>query len=159
MDAANIFKPALARGELQCIGATTLDEYRKFIEKDSALERRFQTVTIEEPTVGETIKILEGLASRYEEFHNVEFSSEALASAATLSARYISGRYLPDKAIDLMDEAGAQAHISASMRPSELRIMEEQVQETVRKKDDAINRQMFEEAAILRDEAKNLKKF
>ncbi len=156
MDAANIFKPALARGELQCIGATTLDEYRKFIEKDSALERRFQTVTIEEPTVGETIKILEGLASRYEEFHNVEFSSEALASAATLSARYISGRYLPDKAIDLMDEAGAQAHISASMRPSELRIMEEQVQETVRKKDDAINRQMFEEAAILRDEAKKL---
>lgn len=156
MDAANIFKPALARGELQCIGATTLDEYRKFIEKDAALERRFQTVRIEEPSVEETIAILKGLAPRYESFHKVKYEPAALEAASRLSARYISGRYLPDKAIDLMDEAGAQARITASMRPPEIRAMEERVRETTRKKDDAISRQMFEEAAIMRDEAKKL---
>ncbi len=156
MDAANIFKPALARGELQCIGATTLDEYRKFIEKDAALERRFQTVRIEEPSVEETIAILKGLAPRYESFHKVKYEPAALEAASRLSARYISGRYLPDKAIDLMDEAGAQARITASMRPHEIRALEERVRETTRKKDDAISRQMFEEAAIMRDEAKKL---
>ena len=156
MDAANIFKPALARGELQCIGATTLDEYRKFIEKDAALERRFQTVRIEEPSVEETIAILKGIAPRYESFHKVQYEPAALEAAARLSARYISGRYLPDKAIDLMDEAGAQARITASMRPPEIRALEERVRETTRKKDEAISRQMFEEAAIMRDEAKKL---
>ena len=156
MDAANIFKPALARGELQCIGATTLDEYRKFIEKDAALERRFQTVRIEEPSVDETIEILHGIAPRYEEFHHVHYDTAAIEAAARLSSRYISGRFLPDKAIDLIDESGAQARITASVRPIELRVIEEQVQEITKRKNDAITRQIFEEAAVLRDEIKNL---
>ena len=156
MDAANIFKPALARGELQCIGATTLDEYRKFIEKDAALERRFQTVRIEEPSVAETIEILRGIAPRYEAFHNVKYDPAAIEAAARLSARYISGRYLPDKAIDLVDESGAQARINASLRPAELRALEEQIQDVTRRKNEAIDRQVFEEAAVLRDEAKHL---
>ncbi|MGI5869697.1 MAG: ATP-dependent Clp protease ATP-binding subunit [Kiritimatiellia bacterium] len=156
MDAANIFKPALARGELQCIGATTLDEYRKFIEKDAALERRFQTVRIEEPTVEETIEILRGVAPRYEDFHNVNYTPAAIEAAARLSARYISGRQLPDKAIDLIDESGAQARIGASSRPEALRKLEEQIQQVTRRKNEAIDRQVFEEAAVLRDEAKRL---
>ena len=156
MDAANIFKPALARGELQCIGATTLDEYRKFIEKDAALERRFQTVRIDEPTVDETIEILRGIAPRYETFHNVKYDAAAIEAAARLSSRYVSGRFLPDKAIDLIDESGAQARINASSRPVALRKLEEQIQQVTRRKNEAIDRQVFEEAAVLRDEAKRL---
>ena len=156
MDAANIFKPALARGELQCIGATTLDEYRKFIEKDAALERRFQTVRIDEPTVDETIEILRGIAPRYETFHNVKYDASAIEAAARLSSRYVSGRFLPDKAIDLIDESGAQARINASSRPEALRKLEEQIQQVTRRKNEAIDRQVFEEAAVLRDEAKRL---
>ncbi len=156
MDAANIFKPALARGELQCIGATTLDEYRKFIEKDAALERRFQTVRIDEPTVDETIEILRGIAPRYETFHNVKYDAAAIEAAARLSSRYVSGRFLPDKAIDLIDESGAQARINASSRPEALRKLEEQIQQVTRRKNEAIDRQVFEEAAVLRDEAKRL---
>ncbi len=156
MDAANIFKPALSRGELQCIGATTLDEYRKYIEKDTALERRFQTVRIEEPSVDETIEILKGIASRYESFHAIRYAPAAIEAAARLSARYISGRFLPDKAIDLIDESGAQARITASTRPPALKAMEERIQQVTRDKNEAINRQDFEKAAILRDEVKHL---
>lgn len=156
MDAANIFKPALSRGELQCIGATTLDEYRKYIEKDTALERRFQTVRIEEPTVDETIEILRGIAPRYEEFHQIKFEPAAIEAAARLSARYISGRFLPDKAIDLIDESGAHARIMASSRPQEIKRAEAKIQEVAKKKNDCINMQDFETAAVLRDEVKRL---
>ncbi len=156
MDAANIFKPALSRGELQCVGATTLNEYRKYIEKDTALERRFQTVRIEEPTVDETIEILKGIAPRYEEFHQIKFEPAAIEAAARLSARYISGRFLPDKAIDLIDESGAHARITASIRPTELKEVEETIKEVTKRKNDCINMQDFETAAVLRDEAKRL---
>ena len=158
MDAANIFKPALARGELQCIGATTLDEYRKSIEKDPALERRFQMVRIDEPTVGETIKILEGIAPRYAAFHNVIYEPEALEAAARLSARYVSGRYLPDKAIDLIDEAGARARIAASTRPEEISRGEAQVVELQKAKDLAVKEMRFEAAARYRDKLLALRK-
>ncbi len=153
MDAANIVKPALARGELQCIGATTLDEYRQSIEKDPALERRFQIVRIEEPSVEETIRILRGIAPRFEAYHKVKFSDEALAAAARLSARYVPGRQLPDKAIDLIDETGARAHIAAATRPPELREEEKAIAEILRKKDEAVGKQDFEDASRYRDEA------
>lgn len=151
MDASNIIKPALARGELQCVGATTLDEYRKYIEKDAALERRFQAVRIDEPTVEETIGILKGISHKYEEHHGVEYDDDALEAAARLSARYITGRFLPDKAIDTIDEAGSRARISATTRSPELRGMEEGIEKVRRKKDKAIKEQRFEEAAELRD--------
>ena len=153
MDAANIFKPALARGELQCIGATTLDEYRKSIEKDPALERRFQTVRVDEPSVEETTLILKGLAPRYEEFHKVSYSEAALEAAARLSARYVMGRYLPDKAIDLIDESGARARIASSTRPDSLKKEEKAVADLLRAKTEAVEKQDFETAARLRDEA------
>ena len=153
MDAANIVKPALARGELQCIGATTLDEYRKSIEKDPALERRFQTLRVEEPTVPQTVEILRGLAPRYEAFHKVKYRPEALEAAARLSARYVSGRYLPDKAIDLIDETGARVHIAASTRPAEFKAEETAIAEAVRRKDEAVAKQDFEAASRFRDEA------
>jgi len=151
MDAANIIKPALSRGEIQCIGATTLAEYRKFVEKDAALERRFQIVMVREPTVEETVLILQGLRSRYEQHHHATFSDEALRLAAELSARYLSDRFLPDKAIDVIDEAGARARIRTMTRPPEIRDLEQRVEEARRGKEAASARQDFELAARLRD--------
>ena len=151
MDASNIIKPALSRGELQCIGATTMNEYRKHIEKDSALERRFQTIMVDEPTVEETIEVLKGLRSRYEAHHKVHFSDSALDAAARLSQRYIMGRYLPDKAIDVLDEAGAHARLSLMTRPPAIRAMEKKVAELRRNKEVAIHSQHFEDAAQWRD--------
>ena len=151
MDASNIIKPALSRGELQCVGATTLDEYRKHIEKDAALERRFQTVRVEAPNVEQTIAILKGLRSRYEQHHGVRYDEDALEAAARLSDRYLTGRHLPDKAIDIIDEAGARVQILSSTRSPDLREQEAAI-ETVRlAKDQAIKEQRFEEAAELRD--------
>jgi len=157
MDAANIIKPALARGELQCIGATTLNEYRKHIEKDAALERRFQTVRVEEPTVEETIEILKGIAPRYEAHHNVLYDPEALEAAAKLTARYQPGRQLPDKAIDAIDEAGARVRMRVAVRPPDVREHELHIREIGQKKDVAIRDQHFEEAAALRDEERKAK--
>jgi ATP-dependent Clp protease ATP-binding subunit ClpC len=152
MDASNIIKPALSRGELQCIGATTLGEYRKSIEKDAALERRFQTVRVDEPTVEETIAILKGIRERYEKHHNVKYSDAALDAAARLTARYQPGRQLPDKAIDAIDEAGARVRMHATVRPPDVREHEQSIREITRRKDIAIRDQHFEEAAALRDE-------
>jgi ATP-dependent Clp protease ATP-binding subunit ClpC len=152
IDASNILKPALSRGEIQCIGATTLDEYRKYIEKDAALERRFQTIMVEPPTVDQTIEILKGLRDRYEAHHRVVFKDEALDAAAKLSNRYISGRYLPDKAIDLIDEAGSRARLNVLIVPPDIKKWEEKV-ETLRKEKEAfIKSQDFEKAASLRDQ-------
>ena len=152
MDAANILKPALARGEVQCIGATTLDEYRKSIEKDPALERRFQTLRIEEPSVEETVEILRGLAPRYEAHHKVRYTDDALEEAARLSARYVSGRQLPDKAIDLIDESGARARIVSSTRPASFQEEERAIRDLEKTKEEAVAVQDFEKAARLRDE-------
>ena len=157
MDAANIIKPALARGELQCIGATTLNEYRKYIEKDAALERRFQTVRVDEPTVEETIAILKGLAPRYEAHHNVLYAADALEAAAKLTARYQPGRQLPDKAIDAIDESGARVRMRVAVRPPDVREHEQRIRELGQKKDVAIRDQHFEEAAALRDEERKSK--
>lgn len=152
MDASNIIKPALSRGELQCIGATTLSEYRKFIEKDAALERRFQTVMVKEPTIPEAIEILKGIRKRYEEHHHAKISDEALTAAVELSSRYLNDRYLPDKAIDVMDEAGARAHISITTRPPNIKEKESEIAEIRKKKEEAIRDQQFEAAASLRDQ-------
>jgi ATP-dependent Clp protease ATP-binding subunit ClpC len=154
MDASNIIKPALARGELQCVGATTLDEYRKYIEKDSALERRFQAVRVEEPSVDETISILKGIKERYEQHHNVSYTADAIEGAARLSDRYLTGRFLPDKAIDTIDEAGARVRILATTRSPELREREAWIEKIREQKDTAIKEQQFEEAAKLRDKEK-----
>lgn len=151
MDASNIIKPALARGELQCIGATTMAEYRKFIEKDSALERRFQPVRIEEPSIDETIQILHGIRGKYEEHHNAKYTDEALEAAARLSARYLPGRFLPDKAIDAIDEAGARVRILSTTRSPDLRAQEDKIDDIRKHKESAIKEQKFEEAAELRD--------
>jgi ATP-dependent Clp protease ATP-binding subunit ClpC len=151
MDASNIIKPALSRGELQCVGATTLTEYRKYIEKDSALERRFQPVRIGEPSVAETIEILNGIKSRYEAHHNAVYTDEAIEAAAKLSDRYVTGRYLPDKAIDAIDEAGARVRIHGSTRSPDLREMEAEIRKVREQKESAIREQKFEEAAQLRD--------
>jgi len=158
MDAANIIKPALARGELQCIGATTLNEYRQHIEKDAALERRFQTVRVDEPTVQETIAILKGIAPRYEAHHNVLYDATALEAAAKLTARYQPGRQLPDKAIDAIDESGARVRMRVAVRPPDVREHEQRIRELGQKKDVAIRDQHFEEAAALRDEERKAKK-
>jgi len=152
MDASNIIKPALARGELQCVGATTLDEYRKYIEKDAALERRFQTVRVEEPSVDETIRILLGIREKYEQHHNVSYTDDALDAAARLSDRYLTGRFLPDKAIDTLDEAGAHVRIKATTRSPELREKEADAEKIRQEKETAIKEQRFEEAAKLRDQ-------
>ncbi|MFH0878756.1 MAG: Clp protease N-terminal domain-containing protein, partial [Lentisphaerota bacterium] len=152
MDASNIIKPALSRGELQCIGATTLNEYRKFIEKDAALERRFQSVMVKEPTIEETIEILKGLRPRYEEHHHARILDEAIESAVKLSSRYLTERFLPDKAIDVIDEAGARARISAMTRPPEIKEQEKRIEEIKKKKEDVIRAQHFEEAAAFRDQ-------
>ncbi len=152
MDASNIIKPALSRGELQCIGATTLSEYRKSIEKDSALERRFQTIIVDEPTVEETIQILKGLRPRYEAHHKVQFTDAALEAAARLADRYITGRFLPDKAIDVLDEAGAKVHIALMTRPPKLKKTDNKITELKQHKEEAIRTQKFEEAAKWRDQ-------
>ena len=158
MDASNIFKPALSRGELQCIGATTLAEYRKYIEKDSALDRRFQSVKVEAPSVEDTVLILKGIRSRYEDHHKVEFTDCALVAAAKLSERYITSRFLPDKAIDILDEAGARARIESLKQPPEFEAMTAEIDEVCAKKEDAIAKQNFEGAAKYRDEEKQLRK-
>ncbi len=157
MDASNIFKPALSRGELQCIGATTLGEYRKYIEKDSALDRRFQSVKVEAPSIEDTILILKGIRGKYEDHHKVEFTDAALESAAKLSERYITSRFLPDKAIDILDEAGARSRIESLKRPPEIEEMNGTIEEVCGKKEDAISKQHFEEAAKFRDEEKRLR--
>lgn len=158
MDASNIIKPALSRGEIQCIGATTLAEYRKYIEKDAALERRFQPVKIDPPTVEETIRILHGLKSKYEEHHKIRLTDRAIEAAARLADRYITDRYLPDKAIDVVDEAGSRARIAATTPPPEIKDIEKQLEEIRRKKEQAIEEQDFERAAAIRDEEKRLKR-
>jgi ATP-dependent Clp protease ATP-binding subunit ClpC len=154
MDASNIIKPALSRGELQCIGATTLNEYRKHIEKDSALERRFQSVKVEAPSVEDTIKILEGLRPKYEQHHRAEYTDAALHSAAKLSERYLTGRFLPDKAIDVIDEAGARGRIKTTMIPEEFKTAEVEIEKIKSEKEAAIKEQDFEKAASLRDKEK-----
>jgi len=157
MDASNIFKPALSRGELQCIGATTLAEYRKYIEKDSALDRRFQSVKVDAPSIEDTILILKGIRSKYEDHHKVKFTDGALELATKLSERYITARFLPDKAIDILDEAGARARIESLKRPPEIEDMNTTIEEVCAKKEDAISKQHFEEAAKFRDEEKQLR--
>jgi ATP-dependent Clp protease ATP-binding subunit ClpC len=154
IDASNILKPALSRGELQCVGATTMNEYRKFIEKDAALERRFQTIIVEPPTVAQTVDILNGLRRRYEEHHRVNYTEEAIRSSAELSDRYVTGRFLPDKAIDLIDESGAKARISVMTRPPEMKALEERIEAVRLQKEEAIRAQDFEKAAGLRDSEK-----
>jgi len=156
IDAANILKPALARGELQCIGATTLDEYRKYIEKDAALERRFQPVMVEEPAEDDALQILHGLRDKYEAHHRVKITDEALSAAVRLSARYLPDRFLPDKAVDLIDEAASKVRLAAYTTPPDLRDKEAELAAVQKEKDAAINTQEFEKAATLRDREKQL---
>ena len=157
MDASNIIKPALSRGELQCVGATTMNEYRKYIEKDAALERRFQTVKVDAPTIDEAIEILKGLRPKYEAHHKAKLTDEALETAVEFSERYISGRFLPDKAIDVMDEAGARARINAMTRPPDVKEIEKDIEAIRLQKEAAIKAQDFEKAASLRDKEKQTK--
>jgi ATP-dependent Clp protease ATP-binding subunit ClpC len=156
IDASNVLKPALARGEVQCIGATTLDEYRKYIEKDGALERRFQTIIVEPPSKEETFEILRGLQDRYEAHHRVRFTNEALYQAVELSTRYITGRCLPDKAIDVVDEAGARVRLKNMTPPPDLTKIESRIEQLQREKDEAVRNADYERAASLRDEAQQL---
>ena len=158
IDASNVLKPALARGEVQCIGATTLDEYRKYIEKDGALERRFQTIVVEPPNKVEALEILRGLRDRYESHHRVQITDEALEAAIELSDRYITGRCLPDKAIDVIDEAGARVRLKAMTRPPDLKDLDGQIEQLNQDKEEAVANQDFERAAALRDQADKLKK-
>ncbi len=158
IDAASILKPALARGELQTVGATTLEEYRKYLERDSALERRFQKITVDQPSTDETVQILKGLRDRYEQHHKVNITDEALQAAADLADRYISDRFLPDKAIDLIDEAASRMRIKSMTSPPVYRELEDEIEQTRRKKEDAIENQEFEKAANLRDEERRLTK-
>ncbi len=157
MDASNIIKPALSRGELQCIGATTLNEYRKYIEKDAALERRFQNVKVEAPSVEEAVQILKGLRSKYEDHHKAIVTDAAIEAAVKLSDRYVTSRFLPDKAIDVMDEAGSRARIGAMTRPPDVKHIEAEIEEIKAKKDKAIRDQDFEGAASMRDQEKRAK--
>ena len=152
IDASNILKPALSRGEMQCIGATTMDEYRKYIEKDAALERRFQIIMVEPPSAVQTIEILKGLRDKYEAHHRVVFKDEALEAAAKLSDRYISGRYMPDKAIDIMDEAGSRARLNVLIVPTDIKTLEAKVESLRKEKEEYIKSQNFEKAASLRDQ-------
>jgi ATP-dependent Clp protease ATP-binding subunit ClpC len=158
IDASNVLKPALARGEIQCIGATTMDEYRKYIEKDAALARRFQEIIVNPPSKEETVEILRGLRDRYEAHHRVQIQDEALGAAVELSDRYISGRYLPDKAIDVIDEAGARIRLKAMTRPPDLKELDAQIEQLNQEKEAAVAEQDFEKAAHLRDQADKLKK-
>jgi len=157
MDASNIIKPALSRGEMQCVGATTMNEYRKYIEKDAALERRFQAVKVEAPSVDEAILILKGLRRKYEDHHKVEFTDKAVETAVKLSDRYITDRFLPDKAIDVMDESGSRARIGTMTRPPETKALEVEIEEIKTKKERAIKNQDFEGAASMRDKEKQAK--
>jgi ATP-dependent Clp protease ATP-binding subunit ClpC len=157
MDASNIFKPALSRGELQCVGATTLNEYRKYIEKDSALDRRFQSVKVEAPSVDDTILILKGIRGKYEDHHKAVFTDKSIEAAAKLSDRYITGRFLPDKAIDVMDEAGSRARIGALSRPPDVENLTKEIESVCAAKEKAISEQHFEEAAKFRDQEKQLR--
>jgi ATP-dependent Clp protease ATP-binding subunit ClpC len=158
IDASNVLKPALARGEIQCIGATTLDEYRKYIEKDGALERRFQQIIVNPPSKEETVEILRGLRDRYEAHHRVQIKDDALGAAVELSDRYITGRCLPDKAIDVIDESGARIRLKAMTRPPDLKELDEQIEQLNQEKEGAVAEQDFEKAAALRDQADKLKK-
>ncbi|HTV61565.1 MAG TPA: ATP-dependent Clp protease ATP-binding subunit [Verrucomicrobiae bacterium] len=157
MDASNIIKPALSRGEMQCIGATTLNEYRKYIEKDAALERRFQAVKVEAPSIDDAIEILKGLRHKYEQHHKAEFTDDAVVAAVKLSDRYITDRFLPDKAIDVLDEAGSRARIGTMTRPPESKTMEAEIEEIKTQKERAIKNQDFEGAAAMRDKEKQAK--
>ncbi|HEY1787097.1 MAG TPA: ATP-dependent Clp protease ATP-binding subunit [Verrucomicrobiae bacterium] len=157
MDASNIIKPALSRGEMQCIGATTLNEYRKYIEKDAALERRFQAVKVEAPSIEDAIEILKGLRHKYEEHHKAEFTDDAVSAAVKLSDRYITDRFLPDKAIDVLDEAGSRARIGTMTRPPESKTLETEIEEIKTQKERAIKNQDFEGAAAMRDKEKQAK--
>jgi len=156
LDASNMFKPALSRGELQCIGATTLDEYRQYIEKDGALERRFQKVMVDPPTLGETLAIVKGLKSHYEVHHRVRFTDEAIEEIVNLSDRYISDRFQPDKSIDVMDETGARVHLANVVVPKEITEIEEEIKHVRTEKDAVVRSQNFEKAAVLRDQEKQL---
>lgn len=158
IDAANILKPMLARREIQLIGATTTKEYRKYIERDTALERRFQPVQIEEPTSEEAEEILKGIRDKYEAHHNVKITDEAIKTAVELSSRYINDRYLPDKAIDLIDEASVKARLKTYVEPENIKKLEEKLEKTIKEKEDAINVQDFEKAAKLRDKEKEVSK-
>jgi ATP-dependent Clp protease ATP-binding subunit ClpC len=157
IDASNMLKPALARGELQCIGATTLNEYRKYIEKDGALERRFQMIMVDEPSVDETIQIIKGLRDKYEAHHRVRITDDAIVAAAQLSHRYITGRFLPDKAIDLIDEAGSRTRLRITTIPPEIRTLDKEVEKVKQEKEEAIKLQEFERAADLRDKMKKMR--
>ena len=157
IDASNILKPSLSRGEIQCIGATTPDEYRKYVEKDAALERRFQIIRVSPPTLEQSVQILDGLKPKYEEHHKCNYTEAAINSAVSLSDRYVTARYLPDKAIDLMDEAGAKARITMMHQPPEFKKLEEEITQLSKDKDNAIGAQKFEEAAQLRDSEKKLR--
>jgi len=157
IDASNMLKPALARGELQCIGATTLDEFRKYIEKDGALERRFQPIMVDPPSVDETIQIILGLRDKYEAHHGAKYTDDAIVTAVRLADRYINDRFLPDKAIDVIDEAGACARLSISAIPTEVRELEKQVEEVAKEKEASIQQQEFEKAARIRDREKELR--
>ena len=157
IDAANILKPALSRGEIQVIGATTLEEYRKYVEKDSALERRFQPIIIEEPSVEDTIEIIKGLKPKYEEHHKLKISDEAIVAATELSYKYITDRFLPDKAIDIIDEAASKLRIQTSALPPEGKELEKQLKAVIKQKEDAIRNQEFETASNLRDDEADLK--
>ncbi len=158
IDASNVLKPALSRGEIQCIGATTLDEYRKYIEKDAALARRFQEIIVEPPTKAETIEILKGLRDRYEEHHRVQITDDAIQAAVELSDRYITGRCLPDKAIDVIDEAGARVRLRSMTKPPDLKELDEEIERLNKEKEEAVANQDFEKAARLRDQANKLNK-
>ena len=158
IDASNVLKPALSRGEIQCIGATTLDEYRKYIEKDAALERRFQTVMVEPPSAAQAVEILKGLRDRYEEHHRVQITDDALETAVEMSNRYITARCLPDKAIDVIDEAGARVRLKSMVRPPDLKELEEEIQRLNTAKEEAVAEQKFEKAASFRDQADKLRK-
>ncbi len=156
IDASNMLKPALARGELQCVGASTLNEYRKYIEKDGALERRFQTVAVDPPTEEETVQIIQGLKTHYEDHHRIVIPDEVIVAAVKLSERYITDRFLPDKAIDVIDEAGARARLATQVPPPEVADLKQQLEELAESKDEAIRDQDFERAAELRDRERDL---
>ena len=158
IDASNVLKPALSRGEIQCIGATTLDEYRKYIEKDAALERRFQTIMVDPPTPAQAVEILKGLRDRYEEHHRVQITDDALEAAVELSTRYITARCLPDKAIDVIDESGARVRLKSMVRPPDLKELEEEIQRLNNAKEEAVAEQKFEKAASFRDQADKLRR-
>merc|ERR1712060_852926 len=157
IDAANILKPALSRGELQCIGATTIEEYRKHIEKDAALERRFQPVMVNEPSVDETIEILFGLRDRYERHHKLTISDEALTAAAKFADQYIADRFLPDKAIDLIDEAGSRVRLMNSQLPPAAKELDQELRDVLKSKDEAVRGQDFEKAGQLREREMEIK--